>query len=189
MPSPDHESLGPPRIDWASELARHERWLRTVIAARLGERQAIDDVWQELSLAVVRGRALPSDPAKVPPWLYRLAVLQSLLYRRRQGRARRLVERYADRASDRAPSGPGESLDWLLADERRQWVRAGLARLPGRDAEILLLKYREDWSYQQLAAQLGITVSAVETRLHRARGRLRKLLSNSAAGVTSHEHA
>jgi fructose-1-phosphate kinase PfkB-like protein len=33
--------------------------------------------------------------------------------------------------------------------------------------EILLLKYTENWSYHEIAAKLGITHSAVETRLHR----------------------
>ena len=36
-----------------------------------------------------------------------------------------------------------------------------------------MLKYTEDWSYRALAEHLGISESAVETRLHRARGRLR----------------
>ena len=52
-------------------------------------------------------------------------------------------------------------------------VREAMLRLPKRDAEILLLKYEEDWSYQALADHLGISHSAVEARLHRARQRLR----------------
>ena len=64
-------------------------------------------------------------------------------------------------------------LDWLLLAERRQVVRDALERLATRDAEILLLKYSEGWSYHQIAAHLGVSHSAVETRLHRARNRLR----------------
>jgi RNA polymerase sigma-70 factor (ECF subfamily) len=57
--------------------------------------------------------------------------------------------------------------------ERGLVVRDALERLPPRDADILLLKYTEHWSYQQLSDHLGISHSAVETRLHRARARLR----------------
>jgi RNA polymerase sigma-70 factor (ECF subfamily) len=64
-----------------------------------------------------------------------------------------------------------------LADERRKLVRTALAKLPRRDAEILLLKYTEDWSYHDIAAHLGIGHSAVEARLHRARRRLRSELA------------
>lgn len=70
-----------------------------------------------------------------------------------------------------------DPLDWLLGDERRQMVRTALDKLPGRDAEILLMKYAEDCSYQEIANRLGIGHSAVEARLHRARGRLRTALT------------
>ena len=69
-------------------------------------------------------------------------------------------------------------LAWLMADERQRLTRAALDRLPQQDAEILLLKYTENWSYRELAAHLGIGASAVESRLHRARGRLRRELTN-----------
>jgi RNA polymerase sigma-70 factor (ECF subfamily) len=165
-------------IDWPSVLAEHDRWLRSVVCARVGEPQAIDEVMQEVSLAAVRQHAPLTDSAKVAPWLYRLAVRQSLLYRRRQGRKRKLVDRYAQRfqptESDNRQSDP---LDWLLAKESRSQVRAALSRLAQRDAEILLLKYTEDWSYRSLAEHLGVSESAVETRLHRARQRLRAELA------------
>ena len=118
------------------------------------------------------------DPAKVAPWLYRLAVRQSLLYRRKQGRRRKLIDRYAQRCRpSEADNRQADPLDWLLSEERRTQVRAAVSRIPKRDAEILMLKYTEDWSYRALAEHLGVSESAVETRLHRARGRLRTELA------------
>ncbi len=165
------------RIDWQSVLAQHERWLRTVIYARLGEPQMVDEVLQEVSLAAIRQQAPIHDPAKVAPWLYRLAVTHALLYRRKQGRRRKLLDRYVQRfrPTEEDKHSP-DPLGWLLADERSRLVRRALTRLPQRDAEILLLKYTEDWSYRQLARHLGTTESAVESRLHRARARMRSEL-------------
>ncbi len=172
---------GPPKsksIDWQAVLAQHERWLRTVVLARLGEPQAVDEVMQEVALAAVAQRAPLTDPEKVAPWLYRLAVLQSLLYRRRRGRMRKLTDRFANRfRPTEADPRTTDALDWLLLDERRKMVRQALKRLSPRDAEILLLKYTEEWSYHQIAAHLGIGHSAVEARLHRAREKLRNELS------------
>jgi RNA polymerase sigma-70 factor (ECF subfamily) len=165
-------------IDWQAALAQHDRWLRTIVYARVGEPQAVDEVMQEVSLAAVRQHAPLEDPAKVAPWLYRLAVTQSLLYRRKQGRRRKLTDRYAQRfRPSEADARQSEPLGWLLAEERRQMIRTAVARLPGRDAELLLLKYTEDWSYRELAERLGISESAVEARLHRARQRLRHELT------------
>lgn len=167
-----------PALDWQAVLAEHDRWLRTVVYARLGEAQAVDEVMQEVALAAVRQKAPLLDPSKAAPWLYRLAVRQSLLYRRKQGRRRKLDERYARHL--RPTEQDGRELDplaWLLADERRQLVRRAMASLTPRDAEILLLKYHEDWSYLDLARRLGVSPSAVQARLHRARCRLRAALA------------
>lgn len=166
------------KIDWEAVLAAHERWLRTVIYARLGEPQAVEDVMQEVSLAAVRQQAPLADPSKVAPWLYRLAVTQSLLYRRKQGRRRRLTDQYAERTRPREEDArEPDPLDWLLADERRSLIRRAVARLVKRDAEILLLKYTEDWSYRELAQHLGVSQTALQARLHRARQRLRDELA------------
>ncbi len=70
----------PHEYRWDELLREHDRWLRTIVYARLGEPQAVDDVMQEVALAAVRQSAQINDPSKVAPWLYRLAVRQSLLY-------------------------------------------------------------------------------------------------------------
>jgi RNA polymerase sigma-70 factor (ECF subfamily) len=165
-------------IDWQRALAQHDRWLRTVVFARVREPQAVDEVVQEVALAALKQAAPLTDPSKVAPWLYRLAVLQSLLYRRRCGRRKKLRDRYADEAlGDVNRSASPDPLGWLLAEERRSLVRQALAQLASRDAEILLLKYTEHWNYHQIAAHLGIGHSAVEARLHRARARMRQELA------------
>jgi RNA polymerase sigma-70 factor (ECF subfamily) len=179
-----HRSEGPadhpcgPGLDWAATLAEHDRWLRTAVLARLGEPQAVDEVMQEVALAAVAQRSPLKDPGRVGAWLYRLAVRQVLLHRRRCGRQRKLLGGYAATQVDGACPDP---LDWLLRDERKDLVRAALGQLPRRDAEILLLKYTEDWSYRELAGHLGVSESAVEARLHRARKRLREAMLRTRA--------
>lgn len=166
-------------IDWQAALAQHDRWLRTVAYARLRERQAVEEVIQEVALAAVKQSAPLTDSDKVAPWLYRLVVVQSLLYRRRCGRRRRLTDRYGQQhsANGQEQRSLPDPLSWLLAKERRSLVRQALAKLAGRDAEILMLKYTENWNYHQIAAHLGISHAAVEARLHRARARLRQELA------------
>ena len=169
----------PQKIDWQAELARHKSWLRATLFARLGESEAVDEVMQEISLAVVRQSSVPDDPEKVAPWLYQVAVRQALLYRRKIGRRKKLKNRYVEKfqPTERDQREP-DPLAWLLDRERQGMVRKAIGQLPSRDAEILMLKYAEDWSYQQISEKLGVSHSAVEARLHRARGRLRKLLAD-----------
>lgn len=172
-----------PTLDWSRLLREHERWLRTVVYARLGEAQAVEEVMQEVALAAVEQKAPLADPSKAGPWLYRLAVRQALLYRRRHGRARKLLDRYAQRETGPAAQDVRpDPLQWLLAAERQQILQRALDRLPRRDAEILLLKYTEDWSYRQIAEHLGTTEGAIQARLHRARSKLRQQLASLVEG-------
>ncbi len=164
-------------IDWQQALARHNRWLRTVVLARVGQAMAVDEVMQEVAMAAVRQQAPLADASKLAPWLYRLALTQALLYRRRQGRFRKLTNRYAQRVPPAEQDRQSDPLDWLLAVEQQKLVRQALGRMPRREAEILLLKYTENWTYEQLAQHLGASTSAIESRLHRARQRLRKELA------------
>lgn len=166
------------RVDWQAELARHGRWLRTVVSARISEADGVEDVMQAVSLAAIRQAAPLKDAAKAAPWLYQLAIRQCLLYRRRCGRQRKLTDGYAQavRPTEYDHRTP-DPLTWLLADERRGLIRTAMRQLHRRDAEILLLKYTEEWSYHDIAKHLGISHSAVEARLHRARGRLRQQLA------------
>ena len=168
-------------IDWDATFAEHFGWLRSVVAARIGEPQAVDDVMQEVAkAAVVSGQRAPlADQSKVAPWLYRIAVRQALLYRRSCGRRRRLVRNFAERtdpheSDNRVP----DPLSWMLAQERSAQFRDAMDEMPDRDREVLMLKYEHGWSYREIADHLDISMSAVETRLHRARKRLRDKLAH-----------
>ncbi len=173
----------PAEIDWPRVLAENERWLRSVAYVRLHDWDAVHDVLQEVALAAVKQAAPLRDPQKAAPWLYQLTVRQTLLYRRKMGRRRRLVEQFIERAPPREGDTERDPLDWLLSRERARAVRTALEELPRRDAEILLLKYSENWSYQEIAERLGVSASAVESRLHRARAKLReRLLEYEPAG-------
>jgi RNA polymerase sigma-70 factor (ECF subfamily) len=166
-------------LDVSAALRDHARWLRAVVYSRVGDQDAVDDVMQEVALAAVRQAASLPIAERLGPWLYRVAVRQALLYRRKCGRRRKLAKNYvALRAPTEADERSPEPLQWLLAEERSSLLRAALERLPRRDKEILLLKYAENWNYREIAEHLGTTHSAVEARLHRARQRLRGELAS-----------
>ena len=175
QPSAARDAL-PQAFDWGACLAAHEHWLRKVIYARTGERQAVDEVFQQVALAAVEQRAPLTDAGKAPAWLHRLAVVCSARYRRKLGRGRKALAAVAEQRRHESNGHAPDLLAWLSSQERQEQTRLALTRLTGRDAEVLLLKYGERWSYRQIAERLGITEKAVDTRLVRARERLRKEL-------------
>jgi len=188
-PLPTSEAEIASVLDWGVALAEHDRWLRRVVSSRLGEAQSVDEVMQDVALAAVAQRSPLLDPTRVAVWLYRLAVRQVLIYRRKTGRQRSLVGRYAERGGAVNPIDAATSpLGWLVRDERQQMVQDALRRLPVRDAELFVLKYAEGYTARELAERLGVTISTIEARLHRARGRLRIELAFLAAEFEAHHH-
>jgi RNA polymerase sigma-70 factor (ECF subfamily) len=68
---------------------------------------------------------------------------------------------------------PGQDDDALLEDAR---VEAEIARLPPLQREALLLRYRDDLSYAEIALVAGVPIGTVKTRVHHAKRALKERL-------------
>jgi RNA polymerase sigma-70 factor (ECF subfamily) len=184
-------------IDWPAELQQHQGWLKKVLRSRIGDGHAAEDVLQEVVVVVLRqldacnqnehdpnedrGRStLPTDPQKVGPWLYRVAIRHAINYHRKQNRQSQ-AKPVADLEVTSSENGP---LDWMLNRESNENLQRALDQLAGVQREILMLKFSENWSYQQLADHLGVSVRAVEHRLLKAKKQLRAILVGSTQSQT-----
>lgn len=158
-------------------LSENEDWLRRVLFNRLRDRELVDEVFQEVGVALSRDDLRPEDSEKLPAWLYRVAVKQSYLARRKLGRFKKLLTSVQERMPI-AEHQQDDPLDWMLGVERQQAVRDAIQQLPELDREILMLKYTEGWTYKELAERLGVTVHTIEHRLLRAKKKMRQLLQS-----------
>jgi len=98
-------------------------------------------------------------------WVYRVAMNAGLDALRSTARRKRR-EREAGVENARSASGEG-ALEDLLRQERCARVRAVLADLKPRDAQLLLLR-ADGLAYRELARSLGIQPASVGTLLARA---------------------
>lgn len=152
----------------------HEAWLRTVVRSRVSEADAVEDVMQNIALAIVKHRSVLAEVNKVGAWLYQIAVRQVLMYRRTSGRRRKMQDRLATDTSVRTETE--SPLISLMAAESQETVQKALGQLSELDRQILMLKYSEGWSYRDLSEHLGVQEDTIEYRLMRARKNLRRLL-------------
>ena len=72
---------------------------------------------------------------------------------------------------------PADPSEWTLEHEREQLVDQTIARLPAAQRDVIILADLQELSLAQLAERLGLTESAVKSRLHRARRQLRDCLA------------
>lgn len=105
------------------------------------------------------------------------------MYRRTMGRRRRHVGQFAEEVRQRVDFG--DPLHWLLGNERQATVRASaLQTLPEIDRQILWLKHTENWTYEQLADRLGVSVRTIEYRLLQAESPAKTREHWSAGGLS-----
>jgi RNA polymerase sigma factor (sigma-70 family) len=163
--------------DPLNALTEHETWLRTTLLARLGNRDEVEEVMQEVAVAAANQAAKAETIERVGPWLYRVAMRQMLLFRRKAGRRRKLMHRIIDRPLLKDDDSNSRSpLEFLISEERQDEVRRALVNMTERDRQLLMLKYVDGLSYGEIAEHVGVTASAVQSRLHRARAVMRNEL-------------
>ena len=115
------------------------------------------------------------DPTRpLRPWVLRIATNEALnwLRGRRRERERLLGAAAGALALARLPGGP-EPEAAALAAERRNAVRAALARLPERPRRLLTLRFYHQLTYAEIGQRTGQDANTVGVQLLRARRRLR----------------
>ena len=174
-------SFAPGEADAVSLLTREEGALRRVIARYVRDAASVDDVFQEVSLKVLRRLDSVRDIAALRGWLFQLARNACLDYLRREDRRQAISQ---EALSDHAASGelgrnPGEQ---FLTRERVEAVRRALDRLPASQREVLHLRIDEGLDHEAIAARLGISRQAVEVRLCRGRATLKDQIDGILGG-------
>jgi RNA polymerase sigma-70 factor (ECF subfamily) len=146
-----------------------------------------EDLTQETLLRAYGKLASLEDPARLVPWLYRIAT--NVTYDRfRQASYRHRPQQLSedgegpDREAvvDLADSGP--RLDKLMQQqEMSSCVQDYIAALPESYRAVILLHDVQGLTNPEIAEMLGLTLATVKIRVHRARNRLRAALGEGCS--------
>jgi RNA polymerase sigma-70 factor (ECF subfamily) len=154
-------------------MERWERPLKRVIARIVLNAADADELAQETMVRVWQQREKFREGAAVRPWMFAIAVnlARNRLrwWRRRPNVA---LEAWAEPGDQAADAGAGG----LERAERVAAVQAAVAALPVELREALVLFEYEELRQAEIAAVSGCSVKAVESRVARAREKLRDAL-------------
>mgnify|MGYP000490780754 CR=1 FL=1 len=120
--------------------------------------EAVEDVTQEVFIAVVRGLRHYRGRSSFRTWLAAVTRHKVVDYYRRRGRRPESVP------FDSYGGSPTSSDEW----EERALVRAALISLPDHYREILLLRFVEGLPFAEIASALHISLEATKSRYRRA---------------------
>lgn len=142
----------------------------------VGERDAAADLTQDTFVRAYQAWEYFRGDSQVYTWLFRIAVNLARNYLEKQGRERKHVDEDLGQAEEmpgRRTSRPEEVLEH---GEMTGLLAAELMALREDQREIIVLRDVQDLSYEEIAQVLGCSVSAVKSKLFRARSVLRRRL-------------
>ena len=159
-------------------VRRSERNVYHLLLRMVRRPSVAEDLSQDVFIRLWRHLPEVHSAEALPGWLRRVAVNACIdHWRKEEARRRRLAVLREHPVARRAvrPSGRMESR------EAMDIVQAALQHLPPALRSILILRAVEGLSYDELASCVGISISAVRSRLFRARHELYEALKRLQA--------
>lgn len=156
---------------------QHASFVYNTVVKILGNRQDAEDVAQDVFFTLWKKAGSIRGESKLSTWLYRVAVNKAINARKRGGVAGELRQLLSiDDVSTLDLSAPEETRPDRHQEQQAARDELGelMAGLPERQREVYLLHKLEGLSYKEIAAQLDITLSSVESIMHRAKVKLQK---------------
>lgn len=144
-------------------------------------REEAEDLTQEVFIEVFRSIQNFRGDSKLSTWIYRIAVSKSLEELRNRKRLKRAayfksligLENAADRVA-----APDRNPHQLVEDQQRAAImQEMLDKLPENQRIAFTLHKYEGLPYQEIAEVMGVSLSATESLIHRAKTNLKKKLS------------
>ena len=151
---------------------QHRKWLAAVVMAHMPAEAELEDILQEIAVAVVRTIGSLKNPQAIRPWLRSVAINTVRTAGRRATTERRnRPQSVGDDLLDQSTFMSSEMTN-RDAERSKDQVREAIALtrgLPEHYREVILLRAVRGLSQGHIAEVLGISIKTVETRLRRAR--------------------
>jgi len=152
----------------------HKDKVYSIALRYAGDEAAAMDIAQETFLKLFSAIRQFRGEATFESWLYRLVVNSCMDQKRRRHRFLPLVDEFVG-----ALRSSGENvLHKLLRVEVSERVRAAVASLPPEQRIVVILRYTEGLSYEEIASALGCSMGTVASRLNRAHKFLERRLAH-----------
>jgi len=164
-----------------SLVRRYQRQVANLISMTIGNHDDVDDIAQEVFIRVHRSLPKFKFDASFFSWLYRITMNLCIdEIRKRKIRKVLSLDFLTEDALERSRKSKDYILpsDEMLTEERKTIVQSALQRLSREHREVLVLREYQDYSYNEIAETLGITIEAVKSRIFRARAELKGMLKD-----------
>ncbi len=163
-------------------LEKYQRLVLNCSFKFLRNRESAEDITQEVFVEVFESIQSFRGESRLSTWIYRIAVTKCLNHLKRLKTKKRfamLVSLFEKEGGiERLPSPESMSPDRNLENQERARVLAmALEQLPTNQRIAFTLSTHDEFSYEEISSIMNTSISSVESLIHRARTRLKKILS------------
>jgi len=164
-------------VTFAEGVREHQDEVYGVALRITGDREAALDVTSSTFLKAYRAFDRYDQTRPLRHWLLRIATNEAITYVRKRGRElrRRVEVEHASALADPTSSPDGES----VAREDRARIRAAVSLLPELYRVVIVLRYFNELSLDEIAHITGRPASTVGVQLLRGRALLRSSLEEA----------
>lgn len=170
-------------------MDRHKGRIYRYVYKRLKNKQDAEEVTQDAFIRVHRSLENFRGDASFSTWLYQIAINLAhnrywYWWRRKKDASISLDQSVGDNEEqgsslkDLIPALDEMPPQNVMNNELVDSITEGIKSLNHRHQEILILRNKDDLSYEEIARKLKISVGTVKSRLARAREKLREQLGN-----------
>jgi RNA polymerase sigma-70 factor, ECF subfamily len=157
----------PELLDRLIERFQH-RLLRYLVFLT-GNRELAEDIFQETWIRVMERGKQYNGKAKFDTWLFAIARHLVIDWSRKKTTTslEALQEQYGNEHAFDVPANGPSPFDAVTSRENRESVQAALTQLDSLHREVLLLRFHEELSLEEIASVTGAPLSTVKSRLYR----------------------
>jgi len=150
-------------------IERYQHRLLRYLIFLTGNRELAEDIFQETWIRVMERGKQYNGKAKFDTWLFAIARHLVIDWSRKKTTTslEALEEQYGSEHSFDIPSTEPSPFDAVSTRENRENVRAALGRLDSLHREVLVLRFHEELSLEEIATMTGAPLSTVKSRLYR----------------------
>ena len=161
-------------------MSQHRQRIYRAIFKITKNHEDSEDQVQETFMRAYRGLPQFREHSKFTSWLTRIALNQALMCLRRRRYSQVSLDHPISTARDSLrddiyDSRPNPEQDYAHS-EATENLRMELSRLPMSSRSVLVLRHLQEYTVEEAAIELGISVAAVKSRVLRARQSLRNRL-------------
>jgi RNA polymerase sigma-70 factor (ECF subfamily) len=159
-----------------SVFAKHGNFIRSVIRLRVSDPFRREDLYQELFLKLII-QPVPAGVRNVRGYLYRAILNDIIDLAREKENDKRHLQKYLERTRISIHNSPSPSAIIEETEEKVSVFTYLTKLLRRREAQVLVLRYRDNYSIAEIAAAMGVDKRSVSRYLTSGLRQLRRKLA------------